>query len=123
MTTEKGVRALRVGALIRRELGALIHDKLRDPRVGGAVVTDVEVSPDLAVATVYIHSSESDSGDEICGRLTRASGFLLKHLARRLSLRALPRLIFRVNDSLERGARIESLLAGVGDDEGSPANE
>lgn len=110
---------LRVAASIQRELAPVIRE-MRDPCARDVVVTDVEVSPDLSVATVYIHTSAQPGNepdkDECCRRLTRASGFLLKQLAARLRLRALPKLVFLPNDSLERGARMEALLAGVADE-------
>ena len=107
---EKSIRVLRVGSLIQHELSPLIREKLRDPCARTAVITDVEVSKDLSVATVYTHSGEQFSNEEVCKRLNRASGFLLKHLATRLNLRALPRLLFRVDNSLEQGARMDALL-------------
>lgn len=108
---EKRIRVLRIGSLIQRELGPLIHDKLRDPSAQTVVITDVEVSKDLSVAAVYVHSGEAFSNEEVCRHLNRAAGYLLKHLATRLSLRALPRLVFRVDNSLEQGARMEALLS------------
>ena len=101
---------MRVGSLLRRELGKLIQEKLRDPRVQTAVITDVDMSKDLSVAIVYTHSGEQFPNEEVCERLNRASGYLRKCLATRSHLRALPNLVFRADNSLEQGARMDALL-------------
>jgi ribosome-binding factor A len=106
------IRPERVAHLMRRELADILARRLRDPRLGGMVsVTDVEVSPDLSVARVFVSVLEPG---EIRARafaaLDSAAGFVRRELAPRLGLREVPEIRFVADDSIERGARVEELL-------------
>jgi ribosome-binding factor A len=90
--------------------------RARDPRLKSVTVTSVEMSPDLRMARVYV--SVLGSGDDIehtLMGLRRAAGFFRRELGARLSLRYLPELSFRLDDSLERGLRIDQLLDSLHD--------
>lgn len=100
----------RVAGLLRRELATLIHSEIKDPRLGPLSVSDVEVTRDLALARVYVTSSQPDSVVESLKVLDRAAGFLRKRLGAVVRLRAVPELRFLHDDSIERGARIDELL-------------
>ncbi len=100
----------RVAGLLRRELATLIWREIKDPRLGPLNVTDVEVTPDLARARVFVASSDPESVPQSLEVLERASGFLRRVLGRRLSLRSVPELKFFHDDSLEQGAHIDELL-------------
>lgn len=107
-----GDRALRVAALIKRELARLLASKVADPRIAGALVSDVEVSADLSLAKVYLLPAGSvGQARADPAELERAAGFLRAALSRRLDLRGVPRLRFLYDDSASRGYRIEQLLA------------
>jgi ribosome-binding factor A len=104
-------RQKRVNELLKEELGLLLLRDVRDPRLRGVTVTDVQVSPDLGHAHVYI----SLIGDEeevaaAIGGLERASGYLRHQIAKRIDLRHVPEFNFSFDPSLERGQRILSLL-------------
>lgn len=104
-----GDRALRVAALIKRELADLLRNKVADPRIAGALVSDVRISRDLSQAKVYLLPAGGERVD-LTG-LERASGFLRGALSRRLDLRSVPRLQFLYDDAPSHGERIERLLA------------
>ncbi len=108
-------RALRVAALIKRELAGLLRDKVRDPDVAGAVIADVEVSRDLSFAKVYLLPTDDAGADggqsATLAGLERAAGFLRAALAERLRLRIVPRLQFLNDETQRRSERIEQLLA------------
>lgn len=106
-------RTLRVGEQLRRELAVLVHDQVKDPRVAGITVLEVEVSKDLRHARVYyaIPPGREAAADEYHQGLVRAAGFLRRELGKRLSLRVVPDLRF-IHDTTElRADRIESLIA------------
>ncbi len=109
---ESSDRALRVAALVKRELTRLLRDEVRDPGAAGAVISDVEVSRDLSLAKVYLMPPYDAGGrTDVLAGLDRATGFLRAALADRLDLRAVPRLRF-LDDAVERRSeRIERLLA------------
>ena len=102
-------RALRVAGLIKRELADLLCDRVSDPAVSGAVISDVEVNRDLSCAKVYLLSTENQA--EILVGFERTKGFLRTLLGERLQLRAVPRLEFLTDETQLRAERIERLLA------------
>ena len=101
----------RVAGQLRRVIADLIWSEVKDPRLGPVSVTDVEVSRDLGVAKVYVATSEPETIKDSLGVLRRAGGFLRSRLSRELTMRSVPELRFIHDDSIERGDRIEELLA------------
>lgn len=104
-------RSRRIAEQIQRELSDVIRLELKDPRVGMITITDVEVSPDHALATVFF----TLLGDEERVRSTtkalgHAAGYLRTQLARRIRLRTAPQLQFKYDVSVERGARLSRLI-------------
>jgi ribosome-binding factor A len=111
-------RAERLAGLIRAEASEIIQRGLKDPRIGFVSITDVVVSPDLRHAKIYV----SVLGDEEVKRrtmegLTRATGHIRSELGARLAIRFVPEVLFRLDESIERGARITTLLRGVTEEE------
>ncbi len=82
-----------------------------DPRAAGATLTEVDVSPDLKQARVYLtHHRGEEAAREAVKALNRASGHLRRRLAGRLSLRIVPQLVFTYDPSVDQGFRIDALL-------------
>ncbi len=108
-------RIERVNTLIRREISELIQQHLRDPRLGEFVaVTEVDTSPDLKYAKVYISSMGGQQEEaKILGALNSAAGFLRTGLAKRLKMRYTPELNFVWDNSIEHGDKILRLLDQV----------
>jgi ribosome-binding factor A len=105
------VRANRVAEQMKKELGDIIGRKLKDPRVGFITVTDVAVTGDLQLATVYITSlgNEREKQDTLKG-LEKAKGFIRSEIAKRIRLRITPELSFEFDASTEYGNKIDQLL-------------
>lgn len=104
-------RQRKVANLIQQELSDLVARKMRDPRVEGVTITDVEVSPDLRTADVYVSRlGEDEEMREAVAGLNAAAGYLKHELAPRLDLRFIPDLRFHVDRTWQQGARIDSLL-------------
>jgi len=108
------IRPERVAHLMRREVADILV-RLRDPRISRWVsVTDVEVTPDLSLARVYV--SVLAAGDERrCSleALAHAAGFVRRELAPRLGLREVPEIRFLLDSSIETGARVDELLRKI----------
>ncbi|HRI37572.1 MAG TPA: 30S ribosome-binding factor RbfA [Nitrospira sp.] len=105
-------RADRVADQIRMEVADILMRKIKDPRVHGVTVTDVELTGDLRIAHVFVTTMERDAAErEVFAGLSKASGFVRAELGRRLSLRYLPDVIFKKDVSGIRGNRIDQLLA------------
>jgi len=118
-------RADRVGEAIRVEVATFLREGAKDPRLVGMItITAVEVTRDLRHARVFVTILGSDTERAASlDALESMKGHLRTRLARTLRLRVAPELSFRVDDSVARAARIESLLAEVREkkpgDEGS----
>lgn len=113
------IRPNRVGEEIKKELVSLIRKGIKDPRVDTLVsITDVDVTGDLSYATVYISrfGSEKQRQDALEG-MKAASKYLRGELSKRLKLRVVPELIFKLDDSLQYGAKIETILHQIHEEE------
>lgn len=104
----------RVAMLIQEEVAALLTTEIKDPRIGLATVTHVELTRDLsqAVVRVSIYGPEQAQQDSLAG-LTAASGFIRHELGRRLQLRHVPTLHFQLDDSTAYGVRMDRVLRAV----------
>ena len=105
-------RTLRVSELLREELSALLQRNVRDPRLNRMLsITSVSVSNDLKQATVFVSAmGTEDDKSEVQRGLEAAGSYLRRSLGERLSLRYIPRLAFELDDSIERGARLNSII-------------
>lgn len=116
-------RQLRVGNLLQREISDIMRREMEDPDIGFATVTGVEVTVDLRHARVFV----SVLGDEVAKRdtmraLSRGRKFVRGLLGKRLDLRRIPELQFRLDETAERAQRMAGLLRDLAD-EGSDGDE
>ena len=105
-------RIMRLNHLLRQELSDLLLRQVNDPRLTAMVsITEVEVTPDLRYARVFVSvlGSPEEKKNVLIG-LRSATKFLRHELSDRLDLRHVPWLTFFQDDSIERGARILSML-------------
>jgi ribosome-binding factor A len=104
-------RMRRVNEVIRQVLGDVITTDLKDPRVGFVTVTDVDTSPDLRTARVYVSVLGGDSEREkALEGLDSSHGFLQGKIAAELRMKRTPTLTFHYDESVDRGVRISRLL-------------
>ena len=104
-------RLERLAELLKEEIGSLIHDEVKDPRIGFATVTFVEVSPDVRHA--YIHLSvlgDEEAREAGLAGVESAKGFIRTELGKRLRLKFTPELHFRLDRSAEASFRIAKVL-------------
>ena len=102
-----------MGEQVRRELADILRRDVRDPRVAGVSLTDVEVSPDYAHAVVFFSCLDAAQVPVATEGLGRAAGFLRSQLAQRIKLYATPELRFVYDVSIERGDRLSRLIDGL----------
>lgn len=105
----------RVGRLsqeILREVNDILLKEVRDPRVAGLTLTEVEVTGDLQEATIYYSTLKSSEEEqkEVQEGLDKAKGLIRKLLGQRISTYHTPELTFERDRSIEYGNRIDSLL-------------
>lgn len=105
-------RSTRVAEQLQRELAGLVGRALQDPRAGLVTVTAVEVSKDLAYAKVFVSAiGGSLSHQELISALQHAAGFLRHEVGHAMRLRIIPELRFHYDETQERAARLEDLIA------------
>jgi ribosome-binding factor A len=107
-------RQEKLGELIAAELSELLRNHVKDPRVGFASITHVEVSGDLRHAKVFVSvmGTEEEKAATMKG-LKNAAGYLRHELATRIVLRYMPEINFKLDTSIEEGARILDLINKV----------
>jgi ribosome-binding factor A len=112
-------RADRVAEAIRAEISTFLSQGAKDPRLVGLVtVTAVDVTRDLRQARTFISILGTDSERAATlDALESMKGHLRSRLAKSLRLRVAPEISFKLDESVARAARIESLLAQVREDE------
>ena len=114
-------RSRRVAELVQRELAVLIPKYLQDTDVGLVTVSNVDVSPDLKNAKVYITSIiNTIENDEVADRLNELAGQLRHDLSRLIIMRSVPRLHFEFDHALERANRLTALIDSL--KSGKPAD-
>ena len=119
-------RADRVAEAIRIDVATFLQSGAKDPRLQAIVtVTAVDVDRDLGNAKIFVSMMGTDAERaSTLEALASMKGHLRSRLAKSLGLRVVPDLSFKVDESVARAARIESLLAQVRDpkagDEGKP---
>jgi len=104
-------RMRRVNEAIREILGDAIATELKDPRIGFVTVTEVNTSPDLRSARVYVSvlGSHEERESSLAG-LRSSQGVLQGKIASAMRLKRTPTLTFEYDESTERGDRISRLL-------------
>jgi ribosome-binding factor A len=111
-------RSQRVGDLLRKEIADIIIYRLKDPRIGFITVTGVDVTDDIKLARVYVsifHEGERKTTLEV---LNSARSFVRSELSKRLRMKFIPSIEFRLDTSIEYGNKIEELLQGIEENEG-----
>ena len=105
------IKQERAARLIHEIVSELLMYEVTDPALQGVTVTGVKVDREIEYADVYVHSL--DDADEVMAGMERAAGFLRRELAARTRFRRTPVLHFHWDVSIDRGERIDSLLASL----------
>ncbi len=112
------VRTERIERLIIEELSDIIRKGLKDPRLGFVTFTSAKVTGDLRHARVNVsvlgNQQERDLNLTV---LRNAAGFLRVELGKRIKIKTLPELDFRLDDSAEQGVRMVQLLDEISREE------
>jgi len=103
-------RTDRVSAQLRRELGTLVHEAVREHGLPSVSVSDVEVTRDLAHAKVFVTALQQERSREAVKALKELAPQIRFQLGRAVKMRHVPELHFHYDDSVDRGERIGNLL-------------
>ena len=105
-------RSDRVAQTINRQLAVILRTQVKDQRVSGLTITDVEATKDLRQAKVFVTAMNEDKVDvdDIMAAVENASGFIRRKLANVIDMRHWPNLIFVYDNSISEGARMSALI-------------
>ena len=104
-------RTDRLDSQIRQELMELLQREMKDPRVGFATVTRVETARDLGSARVWVSVLGTPEEQQATLKaLNDAAPWLRRQLGERLTIRHVPQLVIRHDDSIEAGDRVLRIL-------------
>ena len=106
-------RIERITEAIREELSEMIGYEMADPRVGSAIVTEVQISPDKRHAMVRVRVADNADSKATIEALGHARNFLRHELASRLTVYRIPELHFEADVSSELGGKMEHLLKRI----------
>jgi ribosome-binding factor A len=105
-------RSDRLAAELRRLVGTLVHDAVRENALPSMSVSDVECSKDFDVATVWVTALLPDSSKDAVKALNAMAKDMRTQLSKTMRVRRVPELRFKYDDSVDRGERIDALLRG-----------
>ena len=114
-------RTDRVSAQLRRELGTLVHEAVREHGLASASVSDVEVTRDMAHAKVFVTVLMPERAADTVKALKALAPEIRYQLARSVKMRHVPELHFHYDESVDRGERIDNLLRDLPDLAGGDA--
>lgn len=106
-------RSERVADLIREEIADLIMYKLKDPRIGFVTVTGVEMTADLKLARVYVSILKEEERKDTLEVLNSSKSFIRSSLSKRLRLKFIPNIEFRMDTSIDYGFKMDKLLKEI----------
>ena len=109
-------RVDRVGMEIKREVNEILQKKVRDPRVQGITITDVQMLGDLSMAKVYytLMSNLASEQEKAQPGLEKAKGKIKRELGHNLKMYKIPDLTFIKDESIEYGNKIDQMLRDLG---------
>ncbi|OIV47876.1 ribosome-binding factor A [Sodalis sp. TME1] len=109
-------RTQRVAQEMQKEIAIILQREIKDPRVGMATVSGVEVSRDLAYAKVFVTFLNDNTPEQVktgVRALQDAAGFIRSLLGKAMRLRVVPELTFAYDNSLVEGMRMSNLVSQV----------
>ena len=109
---QKHYRSGRLGEEIKKIISELMRKELKDPNIADITsITAVDVTSDGSYATVYLSVlAEEEKKKETVEALTRAAGFIRGRIGKRIQIRHVPELTFKLDTSLDYGMHIEKIL-------------
>ena len=102
----------RINSLLLREIGKIIIDDIKDPRISSFVsVLEVRTSKDLNISKIYISVlGDVNIKNKTLKALNSASGYIKNLLLKNLDLKSVPKLSFYLDESIEDKSRILAII-------------
>ena len=113
VSSVKSQRQLRVGEELRHLISsALLRESFYDDYIknNNITITEVNVSPDLKNAKVYIMPLGGENKLDVLNSLNKVSGRFKKIISSNISLRQTPKLVFKIDETFEYAKKINDIL-------------
>lgn len=119
----------RVVELVRQQIVEILSREVKDPRLGHFTVTDVELSPDLSSALVYVcrfvtgdqpHEPTEEEKETLLRALSSASHFIYERLKKRLVMKHIPSIRFTYDWRLSKASEVWGLVKKATSSEENP---
>lgn len=108
-------RTSRVSQQVQKELARILQQEVKDPRIGMVTISGVDITRDLAYATVFVTflTIGDQTNEESLEGLNSASGYIRRLLGKAMRLRIVPEVRFCFDETLLEGLRISELVSGA----------
>lgn len=123
--THMAHRKEQVQATLLRTIGRILAEGLADPRIAPLTsVTRVQISDDLRAATVFVSVMPADAERKTIAGLGHSAGHIQGKLRQYIDLRRLPKLTFKLDESLKKQAEIfDAINQGMAREQQRPTSE
>jgi ribosome-binding factor A len=116
-------RSQRVSHLLKKEISEIISRRVKDPRLGFLTLTDIDISPDLKNAKVYVSIFREDEREPTMEALKASASFIRSELGRRVKMKNIPLLTFMMDLTPEYGEKMERIFKDLKEKEGGISQE
>lgn len=106
-------RSARVSDLVREEVADIIQNRIKHKTIGFVTVTGAKVSDDLRNATVYVSVLNTEEAERTVSKLNSLGPTIKGELGKRLKMKYIPSLRFRIDESIEYGMKMDKLFEQV----------
>jgi len=111
-------RAVRVAEKLKREIGRILIEELKDPISGKVTITDVKMTDDLRYARIYFTViGDKSEREQVTARLDGATKFIKGKIAHLMDLRYVPEIRFYYDSGAEHAENIERLFQKIKEEE------
>src|SRR5699024_3947635 len=105
------MRAERVGEQMKQEVMDIVNNKVKDPRIGFLTITDVQLTNDLSIVSIYLTGLGNDKKiEDTLKGLEKAKGIIKSEIGSRMRLRIVPEIKFEYDESIHYGNKIERMI-------------
>ena len=114
-------REKRLAEEIKKIVSNIIRDELKDPRVSSMTsIVEVDLTKDLRYVNIYVSIlGDDEEKKETMEGLSRASGFIRREIGKKIKARYTPEVIFKLDNSIERGIHMYNMITKVSKQEKS----
>lgn len=107
------IKLKRIASLIVKEVSDILNNVARDRLMHTITITGCDVSSDLSYAKIYFTCVLDIDKKSIEKELEEASGYIRRELSERIDIRHTPKLVFKFDNSIEYGNKIENILEKI----------